>query len=1550
MRSPPLGPFWHDEDVFTGRQVQITNNTARNVSRAAQGVPAPRELQEACQVLQGLRTLGSRVFQPAQARIIHALIDLHKQLLADPDPFQNSSLDVSMPVTSCPFQQEMREAGEGSWQGHGQLVEDVLELSLMALGKLQQAFVQWNQVSGSSVTVTSSSAVVMLSSQNASTLPLSSFAVGGPAPVRLGFPSATALEELLKRHPGVSVQVTGLAFNPFEDLDDKNIVGSVGTVLLSSDHKLLHVHGLMEDIEIMLWRNNSLDTHPTSLNLSTSRFVIALNVTSTDKTLLVSLQPEAPLSVTLHLGFQQPPEPTSSPHNITLPRDQVWQKDEEYTWVLTPESLQYGTGTYYITAVLEGDTQSTLVSVVTAVTQCYFWNSHERAWKSNGCQVGARSTVRRTQCLCNHLTFFGSDFFILPRTVNVEDTVQLFLRVSSNPVGVSLLASLLAFYATLALWAWRKDQADAQKVKVTMLADSDPGGRFHYLIQVYTGYRRRAATTAKVVLTLYGSEGRSEPHHLADPHKPVFERGALDVFLLATRSPLGQLHSLRLWHDNSGASPAWYVTRVVVSDLTLQRKWHFLCHCWLAVDLGDCERDRIFLPASHGELLSFRHLFPSVMVEKFTQDYLWLSVATRHPWSPFTRVQRLSCCVTLLLCNMLINVMFWKANAAVAGQEAPMGPLAVTWSELRISLQTAVILFPINLVVGRLFPLTQPQEALPPAPQAWAPCLSDAPAEPPSLTEVIEELRETVGFLLRRPGNMLPECEHPPAGVQDVSELVKLLSSLVCSQLKEQGSRRPAGPRGASAAPENQRLLSCYLLGVVERLQSRLGALSPSQVPSPGDVQEAASQLRRLRDLLRTRTVPVEQDVSREVTCFPLLSPEAERNPSIAGWCQRLSYASWTLLSVAGLAAAFFTALYSLDLNKDQASSWVVSMMLSVVQNIFISQPVKVVILTFGLSLLMKRVPWLNRESEQQTRRILALAAKCSSSPPASRDRNNPVYVAPTMHGPARCPAGAVGRRRICRIAAGIMVQTLFLVLLMTRTYSAQNSNRFYLHQAIRKSLAPGFAKIRLLEEFYPWARHSLLPHLFGDGRGFITDGNCFLLGNILLRQIRTPGAPPCDPGAASQQQPGDTEGCSVSWGPPEANNTAPGSPWHPQDEETQHDHPIQGEFATYSGGSYAVRLGRNSTAAARVLQHLQQWHWLDRRTRVLCLEFVVFNANVNLLCTVTLTLESSDVGALFSSVSVDSLPALQASQMGIGWDVISQVLYHLLVCYYAFVQGWRLKCQGWRFLTQKRNVLDTSVVLISFVILALDMTRISLHQKHMAQHRQDPDGFVSFSEALSVNCATTYLVGILVLLATLQLWHLLHHDARLQVISRTLSKAWDEVTGFLLIILVLLTGYAIAFNLLFGWSISNYRTFINSAVTVVGLLVGVSHHKEVIALDPVLGGFLTLTSVVLMVLVIINLFVSAILMAFGRERKSLKRETTLIDVLLHKLSGLLGIRRHQQPRPPRPCRSAGRRKRAMHEERRPCLREPSSRSRPVASRVGLPHSRSPHQFCTDTS
>lgn len=45
-------------------------------------------------------------------------------------------------------------------------------------------------------------------SQNVSSLPLSTYTLGDPAPLRLGFPSAEALKELLSKHPGVNLQVS----------------------------------------------------------------------------------------------------------------------------------------------------------------------------------------------------------------------------------------------------------------------------------------------------------------------------------------------------------------------------------------------------------------------------------------------------------------------------------------------------------------------------------------------------------------------------------------------------------------------------------------------------------------------------------------------------------------------------------------------------------------------------------------------------------------------------------------------------------------------------------------------------------------------------------------------------------------------------------------------------------------------------------------------------------------------------------------------------------------------------------------------------------------------------------------------------------------------------------------------------------------------------------------------------------------------------------------------------------------------------------------------
>ncbi|XP_022439008.1 polycystic kidney disease protein 1-like 3 [Delphinapterus leucas] len=125
----------------------------------------------------------------------------------------------------------------------------------------------------------------------------------------------------------------------------------------------------------------------------------------------------------------------------------------------------------------------------------------------------------------------------------------------------------------------------------------------------------------------------------------------------------------------------------------------------------------------------------------------------------------------------------------------------------------------------------------------------------------------------------------------------------------------------------------------------------------------------------------------------------------------------------------------------------------------------------------------LHEEKEHQTKRILAVLARCPSSLPGSRDENNPIYIAPAMNGPVKCPERTLKEKKFFKLTGDILVQILFLILLMTAVYSAHNSNRFYLRQAIHKSFPYRFSEIKLLKHSYPWASSTVLPNLYRDYR-----------------------------------------------------------------------------------------------------------------------------------------------------------------------------------------------------------------------------------------------------------------------------------------------------------------------------------------------------------------------------------------------------------------------------------------------------------------------------------
>ena len=232
-------------------------------------------------------------------------------------------------------------------------------------------------------------------------------------------------------------------------------------------------------------------------------------------------------------------------------------------------------------------------------------------------------------------------------------------------------------------------------------------------ITVYTGIWRRCGTTANVAITLHGEERDSDVMPLtcnAMCAKKLFQRGSINTFVLPLVKELGDLTHIKIWHDNSGKSPSWFLRQVLIRDTKKNRKWTFVSNRWLAVEKDDGKIERVLYVASDGEINSFRNKLITRTANGLGDGHIWLSVMTRPPSSHFTRLQRLSCCLSVFMSAMITNAMFYRFGAE-AENTFSFGPLVMSWQQIIIGVQSSFIVVPVNLLIVSIFRNVRPKSS-----------------------------------------------------------------------------------------------------------------------------------------------------------------------------------------------------------------------------------------------------------------------------------------------------------------------------------------------------------------------------------------------------------------------------------------------------------------------------------------------------------------------------------------------------------------------------------------------------------------------------------------------------------------------------------------------------------------------------------------------------------------------------------------------------------------------------------------------------------------------
>ena len=205
-------------------------------------------------------------------------------------------------------------------------------------------------------------------------------------------------------------------------------------------------------------------------------------------------------------------------------------------------------------------------------------------------------------------------------------------------------------------------------------------------------------------MELYGSEGSSGIVQLNSDEPGVdnflFTRGNTDVFVLNLSQPLGMIQAVRIGHDNSGESPSWFLEEIVVIDEQVKQVWSFTSSQWLALEREDGRIERIIEQAPNEG--TFRHEVVKRWWRGLTENHLWVSVLAKPRGSRYTRVQRASCCLLVLLTTMVAHAMFYELDGK-SEQVLQVGPLKFSWAQIIIAFKSALIVAPINIATVIFF-------------------------------------------------------------------------------------------------------------------------------------------------------------------------------------------------------------------------------------------------------------------------------------------------------------------------------------------------------------------------------------------------------------------------------------------------------------------------------------------------------------------------------------------------------------------------------------------------------------------------------------------------------------------------------------------------------------------------------------------------------------------------------------------------------------------------------------------------------------------------------
>ncbi|XP_052246475.1 uncharacterized protein LOC127855131 [Dreissena polymorpha] len=1174
---------------------------------------------------------------------------------------------------------------------------------------------------------------------------------------------------------------------------------------------------------------------------------------------------------------------------------------------------------------------------------CLYWDEDNEEWTPKRVQVAfSNADDTSYECLSTHLSAFAGTIFVAPTSVDPFGEAELFLTFFENPVVVTTVILVWVMYIFFVHWARNADRRDLERVGVVNCKDNLQSEKYLYLVCIATGWWKHAGTTANVYFYMTGSEGVSGRKCLSSAGRKCFQAGFEDWFLVTTSQCLGEIQSVTLWHDNTGNNPQWYLNQVYTRDVQTGNSWTFIYNDWLAVDRGALLQIATTLGAVTREeaRLKTKYHFMIKSSKDLRDGNLWFSIFSKPPQSQFTRVQRLTCTLSLLLTTMLTNLMFYGIPNDDPADQVVAGAFKFSLSQIVIGIQSSLIMFPINLISIQLFMKVKPK----PRKSSRKPSIASEDIKtiidscgvnikrifnhlsiqnPAGLLTFIKEMQNYSNIRLFH--DMFREVKGFECGLDPNLIVTEFVNTVDMFDWELAGKSIGMNVQVDDSGSFSLSAPSAGHTEVADSLQP-FGSLPPSFLNK--DHKVCHRQDRVHRNKKRTPTVsfapelmmPMDDMTSGVHSGTVIHAPVSIRKDTsrILPWW--FIYIAWFVAISTCLISSYFTMLYGLKFGYARSVEWLVSFFTGLVQSIFFQQPIKVLFMAVLLTLIFKKPAEFDDVEEPRELDDDEEYLKAVTEDPDVHHNLRPPLPAHLL----KAIRERLGLEWIIDVAIrNIIIHFVYLSIVILAITGHKNVSTCYeTSLSVRKMFDDnnlGFQQedVSTREDVYSYLHKTVVPLMskMSDTaeRELSMASEFFLVGGYRLRQARISKGE-CGPifieGLPRGCQPSysmfieDRNRYNMSWenlidpvnNATSSNLTASIGPWSFQSAWSLKTLPFAGVIDTYSGGGFVLEVGAREDPTDKITG-LAKNGWIDDYTRAVFLEFTLYNANVDIFTVAIYLFEFTNRGSIHTSNHEFSTRLYYYSSSYEVFTTACEVIFVIFNILFVYFEIKKYKTLGKsHYFSDFWTVVQLGQIALAFSLLGVFVHRTLTVASVMAGFEApNKTYFINFYGALFWDYVLTYVMAALVTVVIMQTVKFLSFNRKILIVAETLHFMKGTLLAYALIFGIVTVGFASMAYMLFNSFSSSYSSFNSAWNTNMLLLLGDSGIYELLyEASPILGPAFIVTFAMILQYGIIT-FVQAII-NMGRNvtnarRNRMKNRLEIINYVSGKLKTILDIK-----------------------------------------------------------